>query len=103
MAKKKKKKDKKEDPEEADEEEPGETEDENDTSGPVTSKDAGKGLIILGTILILIAWFMPFVLGTSDQKMWALGSEVLLFGIVGIVAVAIGLLLLNFERLSRKL
>ena len=80
-----------------------EEETEDEVSGPVTAKDAGKGLIILGTVLILIAWFMPFVLGTSDQKIWSLGSEILLFGVVGIVVIGVGLVLLNFERLSRKL
>lgn len=109
----KKKKDKQEDLEESDEEEATPTEGktrrppkgdkDEEVSERVTSKDAGKGLIILGTILILVAWFMPFVLGTSDQKMWSLGSEVFMFGVVGIVAIAIGLILLNFERLSRKL
>jgi len=97
MAKKKKgKKEKKETLNEEDEK-------EEEASGPVTAKDAGKGLIILGTVLILIAWFMPFILGTSDQKMWSLGSEILLFGVVGIVVIGVGLILLNFERLSRKL
>jgi hypothetical protein len=93
MAKKIKKKDLEENEEEEAEKE----------SERVTSKDAGKGLIILGCVLILIAVFMPFVLGTSDQKMWSLGSEILIFWVMGAVAIVIGIILLNFERLSRKL
>ena len=76
---------------------------EEESGEGVTSRDAGIGMIILGSILILISLFMPFVLGTSDQKIWSLSSEAFIFGVIGVVAVIIGIILLNFERLSRKL
>lgn len=68
-----------------------------------TSKTAGQGILILGIILVLIALIMPFVLGNSDLKMWSLQSETFIFGIVGLIAMGIGALLINFQRLSRKL
>jgi hypothetical protein len=87
---------KKKEPEEEEEESEEETE-------RVTPKDAGKGLIILGCVMVLIALFMPFVLGTSDQKIWSLDNEILIFWVLGVVAIIIGLILINFRRLSRKL
>jgi len=84
------------------EEEDSEEEEEEDRER-VTSKTAGQGLLILGFIMVLIAMIMPFVLGSSDLKMWSLQSETFLFGIAGLIAIGIGVLLINFQRLSRKL